>query len=95
MYRTGSLTLALGGGGDFYGGSSGCFLIKRTPKLYEEACDIDWLTHRGLMTPYGDIDLGQLTAPIHYLNQCWLIISEAQSQSYLDNFSRDNLTINH
>ena len=32
------------------------------------------LTHWGLVTPYGERDLGQhwLTAPSHYLNQCWL-----------------------
>ena len=53
------------------------------------------LTHWGLKTPYGDIDLGQrhqdlcLTAPSHYLNQCWLIISEVKWHSYYRNFSRD------
>ena len=38
------------------------------------------LTHCGLVTPYGDIDLDQhwLTAPSHYLNQCWVIISAVQ-----------------
>ena len=36
-----------------------------------------------------------LTAPSHYLNQCWLIISEVQWQSYEGNFTRDALTINH
>ena len=44
------------------------------------------LTHCGLVTPFGDMELGQhllqvmaccLTAPSHYLNQCWLIITEA------------------
>ena len=43
------------------------------------------LTHCGLMMPYGDIDtwsvLAQvmaccLTAPSHYLNQCWQLSSE-------------------
>ena len=36
-----------------------------------------------------------LTAPSHYLNQCWLIISEVQWQSYKGNFTRDASTINH
>ena len=48
------------------------------------------LTHCGLMTPYNDRSgstLAQvmaccLTAPSHYLNQCWLIISEVQSHVY-------------
>ena len=48
------------------------------------------LTHCGLVTPYGDKSgstLAQvmaccLTAPSHYLNQCWLIISEVQWHSY-------------
>ena len=43
------------------------------------------LTHCGLVTPYGDKRSGStlaqvtaccLTAPSHYLNQCWLIISK-------------------
>ena len=44
------------------------------------------LTHCGLVTQYSDMHLGLLTlaqvmacclmAPSHYLNQCWLIISE-------------------
>ena len=61
------------------------------------------LTHCGIMMPFGDIDLGQhwlvmafcLTAPIHYLNQCWLIISEVQWHSYQGKFTRDASTINH
>ena len=36
-----------------------------------------------------------LTAPSHYLNQCWLIISEVQWQLYEGNFARDASTINH
>ena len=37
-------------------------------------------THCGLLTSYGNTDLVQvmawcLTAPSHYLNQCWLLIS--------------------
>ena len=49
------------------------------------------LTHCGLVTPYGDMDFGStlaqvmtccLMAPSHYLNQCWLIISEVQWHSY-------------
>ena len=36
-----------------------------------------------------------LTAPIHYLNQCWLIISEVQWHSYPGSFTRDPSTINH
>ena len=47
------------------------------------------LTHWGLVTSYGDRSgstLAQvmaccLTAPSHYLNQCWLIISEVQWHS--------------
>ena len=36
-----------------------------------------------------------LTAPTHYLNQCWLIISEVQWHSYSGNFTTDASTINH
>ena len=35
-----------------------------------------------------------LTAPSHYLNQCWLIISEIQWKSHEGNFSSDTLAIN-
>ena len=36
-----------------------------------------------------------LTAPSHYLSQCWLIISEAQWQSPDGNFTRDASAINY
>ena len=36
-----------------------------------------------------------LTAPSHYLNQCWLIIIEVQWNSYPGNFARDASTLNH
>ena len=36
-----------------------------------------------------------LTAPSHYLKQCWLIISEVQWHSYQSNFTRDASTVNH
>ena len=36
-----------------------------------------------------------LTAPSHYLNQCWLIISEVQWHSHQGNFTRDASTTNH
>ena len=37
----------------------------------------DELTHCALVTPYGDVDLGQHWLS-HYLNQCWLIITKVQ-----------------
>ena len=62
------------------------------------AVHIHVLTLCGLVTPYGDIDLGQhwprmaccLTAPSHYLNQCWLIISEVLRHSHEGNFFTGN-----
>ena len=36
-----------------------------------------------------------LTAPSHYLNQYWLVISEVQRHSYQGHFTRDASTINH
>ena len=36
-----------------------------------------------------------LTAPIHYLNQCWLIISNVQWHSSKGKFTRDTSAINH
>ena len=36
-----------------------------------------------------------LTAPSHYLNQCWLIISKVHWHSYEGNLTLDVLAINH
>ena len=36
-----------------------------------------------------------LTAPSHYLNQCWLIISEVQWHPSESNFTRDASVISH
>ena len=57
------------------------------------------------MTPYGARDLGHsplalvmaccLTAPSHYLNQCWLIINKVEWRSSKGNFTRDASAINH
>ena len=53
---------------------------------------LPWLTHCGVVTPYGVGDLSQLVkvmacflmAPSHCLNQCWLIISNILWQSSED-----------
>ena len=54
------------------------------------------LPHCGLVTPYGS-PLAQvmaccLAAPSHYLNQCWLIISEDQCQSHWGQFQKKYLS---
>ena len=36
-----------------------------------------------------------LTAPSHYLNQCWLIISKAEWHSSKGKFTRDHSAVNH
>ena len=71
----------------------GLLLCTRIPIALKKKPYLLWgvfLTHCGLMTPYGDRSgstLAQLMAcclmaPSHYLNQCWLIISEVQWHSY-------------
>ena len=71
----------------------------------ENPCQlITILTHCGLVTPYGIIELGQhqfrlwlvgcLMAPYHYLNHCWQIISEVLWHSCLGNFSGNAQDIN-
>ena len=68
------------------------FLLARLP----------WLSHCGQVTPYGDTawsTLAQvmawcLTAPSHYLNQCWLIVSTDQWCLSKGNFTRDTPAIN-
>ena len=64
------------------------------------------LTHCGLVTPYGGREflsgwtLAQvmaccLTAPSHYLNQCWLTISMVHWHSCESSFTRDTSAIDH
>ena len=62
------------------------------------SCRKCWmLTLCGLVTSYGNIDLGQhcqviaccLTAPSHYLNQCWLNICVALWHSAENDFTRN------
>ena len=60
------------------------------------------LTLRGLVTPYGDIELGQhcsgavmaccLTTPSHYLNQSWLLITKVLWYSPESNFTVSTLS---
>ena len=64
---------------------------------------ITFLTHCGLVMPFGDIwrsgsTLVQamvccLTAPSYYLNQCWLIISKVQLHSSDGNLTSDTSVI--
>ena len=48
-------------------------------------------THCGLVTSYGDVNLGQhcRQATSHYLNQCWLIINKVQWHPSESNFTGD------
>ena len=66
------------------------------------SCIVSTSTHCGLVTPYGDIYLGQywlgavkaqamaccLMAPSHYMNQCWLIIKGVLWHSFGFKFIR-------
>ena len=71
---------------------------------YTKKNDRDTWTHYGLMTPYGGMDLRQhwfrlwmaccLTAPSHYLNLCWFIVSKVQWHSSEGNFTRDTSATN-
>ena len=64
--------------------------------------DVNTLTHCGLMKQYGHrfgSILGQamascLTAPSHYLTQCWLIIKCVLWYSPMNNFIRNTLELN-
>ena len=61
---------------------------------------LNGLNHCGLVTPYSDRSgstLAQvmgccLTASNHYLNQCWLIISEVQRHSYSQEMLQPSVT---
>ena len=61
------------------------------------------LTHCGLVMPHGNrsgstlvqVMACCLTAPSHYLKQCWLIISEVWWQSPPGNYPRDTSAINY
>ena len=62
------------------------------------------LAHWGLVTPYGDKRSGStlaqvmaccLTAPSHYLNQSWFIISKVEWHSSKGKLTRDTWAINY
>ena len=50
--------------------------------------------HKSVST-LAQVMVWYLTAPSHYLNQCWLIISEVQWHSPEVNLTRDTSAINH
>ena len=81
-----------------------CFSIFLLTRSTMASVGHNELTHWGLVTPYGDKRSGStlaqvmaccLTAPSHYLNQCWLILSKVQWHSSGGNFIRDTPAINH
>ena len=55
----------------------------------------DTIWHQGSGSTLAQVMACCLTAPSHYLNQCWLIISEVQWHSSEGNFIKDVSTINH
>ena len=76
------------------------WLYFRSPRWVSQHCvnslgpsDAIWLQRSG--STLAQVMACCLTAPSHYLNQCWLIISEVQWHSYLGTFTRDASTINH
>ena len=77
--------------------------IKAIACLMKQHPTIFMLTHCVLVTSYGNTSVSTLaqvmacclTAPSHYLNQCWLIIRKVQRYSPEWNLTRDNPTINH
>ena len=56
-------------------------------------CDTKW-QHRSGST-LAQVMACCLTAPSHYLNQCWLIISKVEWRSSKGKFTRDTSAINH
>ena len=73
-------------------------LLLISNRFYRTQNNFGPLTHCGLVTSYlrqgSRSTLAQvmaccLTAPSHYLNQCWLIISKVQWHSSEDNFTKD------
>ena len=75
----------------------------KTPALslkYRHACinslwPGDTIWRRGTRSTLAQVMACCLTAPSHYLNQFWLIISEVNWHSYQGNFARDASTVNH
>ena len=54
--------------------------------------DAIWRQRSG--SPLAQVMACCLTAPSHYLNQCWLFISKVKWRSSKDNFTRDTSAIN-
>ena len=55
----------------------------------------DAILHHRSGSPLVQVTACCLTAPSHYLNQCWLNISDGQWYSHKSNFTRDTSAINH
>ena len=55
--------------------------------------DAIWRQRSG--SPLAQVMACCLTAPSHYLNQCWLIINEVEWHSSMGNFTRDTTAIKH
>ena len=53
-----------------------------------------WLSDAILQQGSGSTSAQVMTAPSHYLNQCWLIINKVQWHSKEDNFKSDTSAIN-
>ena len=62
--------------------------------IISSCCDANIWRHRSGST-LAQVIACCLTAPSHYLNQYWFIISTVQLYPYKDNFTRDTSAINH
>ena len=77
-----------------YMSTSGTDLSFPSPQM-QLLTPIDAIWRHGTWTTLVQIMICCLTAPSHYLNQCWLIPSQAQWHFYEGCFTTDASAINH
>ena len=79
----------------FRAGLTKHFLAVITPRYFNSLWPSDAIWRSRSVSTLAQVMACCLTAPSHYLNQCWLIISEVQWHSYQGNFTRDASTVSH
>ena len=77
----------------YHMGGNGIVLNKYILRLTLGPSDAIWRCRSG--STMAQVMACCLTAPSHYLNQCWLIINKVHWHSYKDNLTLDALAINH
>ena len=75
--------------------AGGFHTCQADPPKMTDMCCINSLWRHKTWSTLAQVMACCLTAPSHYLNQCWLIITKVQSHSSGNHFTKDTSAINH